>query len=94
MLQNGDNIPFAVYSIARALNKTYESQKEHRLGMIIEREDRTYHLDYNLLLRMFERLRLDEIAELSFQFCSYYQSQMNGYKEFEIEMEKAKQHKN
>jgi hypothetical protein len=93
MLQHGENVPFAVYSIARALNKIYISQKEHQLGMMTEKEDRAYPQDYNLLLRMFDRLRLDEIAELSFQFCSYYQSQMNGYKEFDIEMEKAKQHK-
>lgn len=93
MLQKGENLPFAIYSIARALNKIYISQKQHQLGMITEKEDRAYPMEYNLLLRMFDRLRLDEIAELSFQFCSYYQSQMNGYKEFETEMEKARQHK-
>lgn len=93
MLQHGDNLPFAIYSISRALNKIYISQKQHQLGMITEKEDRAYPMEYNLLLRMFDRLRLDEIAELSFQFCSYYQSQMNGYKEFETEMEKAKQYK-
>ncbi len=93
MLQNDVNVPFAIYSIARALNEVYESQKNHEIGKVTAKEYRGNREDYNLLLRMIDRLKLDEIAELSYQFCSYYQPQMTGYKGFEEELQKAQQNK-
>lgn len=91
LLQVKDNVPLAVYSIARDLNLIYEAQKNHTLGTIINREDKFYPDDYNLLLRMLNRLQLSEIANLSYHFCSKYEAMMKGYEGFEKEMRKAKQ---
>ena len=90
MLQREEYTPFALFSIARALNTMYEGQKDHRLGAMTEGETRGYKQDYNLLLRMISRLKLDEIASLSYQFCKQYREKMNGYIGFEEEYNKAK----
>lgn len=89
MLQEGKYIPLAVYSIARNLNKLYQYQKNHGMGLVVDSENRRFSDGYNLLLRMLYRLRLNEIAELNTAFCLQYQEQMKGYKEFTDEMEKA-----
>lgn len=89
MLQKGENIPLAVYSIARDFNILYQRQKDHKLGDI-SRENRYYPADFNLLLRMIDRLKLEEIAMLNYYFCKKYEAQMSSYKEFDVEMQKAK----
>ena len=68
----------------------YDGQKNHRLGAMTEGESRGYKQDYNLLLRMLSRLKLDEIASLSYHFCKHYREQMSGYIGFEEEYNKAK----
>jgi Zn-dependent protease with chaperone function len=88
MLQAGDHVPLAVYSISRVLNLIYERQKDHKLGDI-DKENRAYPADYNLLLRMLDRLKLDEIATLNYYFCKKYESQMAGHEAFRLEMQKA-----
>ncbi len=90
MLQANKHIPLAVYSIARDLNLIYKRQKEHQLGLIIDSESRYFTEEYNTLLRMLYRLRLNEIAGLNANFCSFYQQQMKNYQDFEEEMTKAK----
>ncbi|HKB45040.1 MAG TPA: M48 family metallopeptidase [Chitinophagaceae bacterium] len=94
LLQAGENIPLAVYSVARCLNQVYENQKNHSVGNLINTESRTYPENYNVLLRMLSRLRLDEIATLNYYFCQQYQSQMKGYAGFGEEMNKAIKFKN
>jgi Zn-dependent protease with chaperone function len=89
MLQNGKNMPIAIYSIARDLNVVYEAQKNHSAGQWFTAETRGWAPDYNLLLRMLTRLKLDEIAALNYNFCQQYSSQMAGYAGFAEEMEKA-----
>lgn len=93
MLQEGKHIPLAIYSIARDLNLIYKHQKEHELGLIIDSENRRFDEDYNLLLRMLNRLRLREIAELTTNFCLLHGAQMKNYIGFEEEMKKAKEYK-
>lgn len=93
MLQDGKNIPMAVYSIARDLNLIYKHQKEHELGLIIDSENRRYDEGYNLLLRMLYGLRLPEITELNTNFCLVYEDQMKNYAGFGEEMKKAKEYK-
>jgi hypothetical protein len=88
MLQNGDYTSVAIYSIARDLNILFQRQKDHKLGDI-EKETRNYSADYNLLLRMIDRLRLDEIAAISYYFCKKYESQMAGDNRFAEEKRKA-----
>lgn len=90
MLQEKENLQFAVYSVARCLNILYEAQKDHWLGKVTVKENRRYEEDLNLLLRMVDRLKLDEIAELNYHFCRYYQVLMEGYEGFEEEFKKAR----
>lgn len=89
ILQSGENTPFAVYSIARCLNNIYDNQKNHKLGIVTDKEARGYPDDYNLLLRLLDRLRLDEIANMNYNFCSQYKGQMSLYAGFEEEWNKA-----
>lgn len=89
LLQSGQNIPLAVYSIARGLNLAYEYQKNHTLGLWFTAETRGLPEDYNLLLRMLSRLTLQDIAELNYHFCKQYKEEMSEYAGFAEEMEKA-----
>ena len=90
MLEAKENIPMATYSIARCLNLVYESQKKHSLGEMVSSETRGYPEDYNLLLRMISRWRLEDVASLSYWFCSQQLSVMKGYADFEEELNKAR----
>ncbi|MET0392931.1 MAG: M48 family metallopeptidase [Chitinophagaceae bacterium] len=94
MLQEGNNTPYAVYAVARCLNRLYEKQKEHKLGLTVDTESGTYPPDYNQLLRLLNRIRLDELAELKYQFCNMYRSQLQGYSGFEKEMTTAQRQRN
>lgn len=93
MLQDNKYIPLAVYSITRDLNRLYEYQKNHELGLIIDTESRYSTENYNEFLRMLYRLRLNEIAELNTAFCFAYKNQMAGYEGFAAEMTKAVRYK-
>ena len=93
MLQSNENFPYAVYSIARNLNLIYEKQKNHQVGLITGKETRGYPADYNLLLRMLDRLRLEEIANLNYNFCMQYKAQMSAYTGFNEELNKAIKYK-
>lgn len=92
-LQEGRNTPLAIYSIVRGLNLLYEQQKEHTLGLSVDSENRQYPETYNLLLRMLNRIRLEEIADLAFHFCAKYGEQMKDYSGFAEEWSKARKHK-
>ena len=94
MVQANENIPVAVYSVARCLNKIYENQKKHSLGEMISGEDRKYSTDYNLLLRTLSRLRLDEITAINYHFCKQYYEQVKGYPGFKDEIKKLQEQKN
>jgi Zn-dependent protease with chaperone function len=89
MLQGHENIPVVIFSIARDLNLAYEGRKNHSIGNMFSAESRWYPADYNLLLRMLTRLRLEEIAALNYYFCNQYKDQMIGYSGFGEEMDKA-----
>ncbi len=84
--------PVAIYSVARCLNRIYDEQKRHALGTKVGKEDRTMPEDYKLMLRMLDRLRLDEIAALNINFCKKYHDQMTSYSGFAEEMRKANQY--
>ncbi|HWJ26762.1 MAG TPA: hypothetical protein VNS32_09475, partial [Flavisolibacter sp.] len=76
------------YSIARDLNLLFQRQKDHKLGDI-EKESRTYPADYNLLLRLIDRLTLSEMASINYYFCRKYEAQMKDYNGFAEEKNKA-----
>jgi hypothetical protein len=88
MLQNDDYTSVAIYSIVRDLNILFQRQKDHKLGDI-EKEGRAFTPDYNLLLRMIDRLKLDEIASINYYFCKKYEGQMSGESKFAEEKRKA-----
>jgi Zn-dependent protease with chaperone function len=88
MLQSGENIPYAVFAVSRCLNHIYDHQKNHKLGIVTDKETRGYATDYNLLLRMLDRLRLDEIANINYHFSMQYKAQMSGYAGFNEEWNK------
>jgi Zn-dependent protease with chaperone function len=94
LLQGNENIPLAVYSVVRCFNDIYENQKNHTLGLMIDLENKVYPNDYNLLLRMLNRLRLEEIAALNYYFCKEYYEQMKNYPDFVEEMKKIQKIKN
>jgi Zn-dependent protease with chaperone function len=94
LLQTGENTPLAVYSIARCLNDIYDSQKNHKLGSRIDTESKGYPEGYNLLLRMLNQIRLDEIASVNYHFCKQYETEMKNYAGFREEMNKAQNRKN
>lgn len=94
LLQGKENIPYAVYSIARCLNEVYDCQKSHKLGSKIDKETKGYPEGYNLLLRMLDQLRLEEIANINYNFCKQYETEMKNYTGFEKEFNKAKNLKN
>lgn len=89
LLQEGKNRPLTVYSVTRCLNRLYEKQQDHKFGTAVDTENKNYPADYNLLLRMLGRLRLEEIASISYYFCKQYEQEMKGHAGFEKEMAKA-----
>lgn len=93
MLQSGENNSYAKFAIARGLNIVYENQKTHRLGIITDKEARDYPPDYNILLRMLDHLRLEEIANINYNFCIQHKAEMAAYAGFNEEMSKTQQQK-
>jgi hypothetical protein len=89
MLQSGENTSYAMFAIARDLNTMYENQKNHKLGIITDKETRGYPTDYNILLRMLDRLRLEEIVNINYNFCMQHKAEMSAYTGFINEFNKA-----
>jgi hypothetical protein len=58
--------------------------------LAIETESKSNAADYNQLLRMLSRVRLEEIADLNYFFCRKYAEQLKNYPGFEIEMNKVR----
>jgi len=90
LLQANENLPLAIYSVSRSLNDIYESQKNHKLGSRIDKEHREMREDYNLLLRMLSRIRLEEIKEINEHFCRKYLSIMKDNEAFMKEMKRTR----
>lgn len=85
MIQENRFMPFAVYSAARCMNKIYEEQKNHKLGMQVDTENKVFSEDYNLLLRLLSRIRLHELGLLNLHFCAAYAELMKPYNAFQKE---------
>lgn len=75
-------VPLAAWSIARCLNTLYEKTKEHQIGSSVDKEGEEWSAGYNQLLRMLSRIRLEELAQLNFQFCRRYVAQARSYPGF------------
>lgn len=72
LLQQQKQTQLAAFFIARDLNKLYEQQKNHKAGLLLDTENKFYPTDYNLLLRFLNRVRLDELAQVTHAFCNRY----------------------
>ena len=92
LLQSGQEATMARYSVVRCLNKIYEKQRDHLLGLCIERESSDYPDDYNALLRMLGRLRLEDLAAINTNFCRQFRPEMKNHAGFTTEMVKALDH--
>jgi Zn-dependent protease with chaperone function len=87
LLENEPGNRFAVYSVVRCFNRLWYLQKNHELKQAIEKEDRSFRPQYNLLLRMLDRLRLDEIVSLNSAFAARYAQKMKTYPGFAAELD-------
>ncbi len=94
LLQNEPGNQYAVYSVVRCFNRIWYLQKNHQLEQAIEKEDKSFPAQYNLLLRMLDRIRLDEIISLNIAFAAKYEEQMETYPGFAIELDKLRKNKN
>lgn len=75
-------VPLAAWSIARCLNSLYQKTKDHQIGTSVDKEGDEWSAGYNQLLRMLSRIRLEELAQLNFQFCRTYVAQARSYPGF------------
>lgn len=91
LLQHQPFQPVAAYAVARGLNTVYQRQKNHKLGLSVDAENKTFPEDYNLLLRMLNRIRLEEMVALNLAFCNSYNDRMSNYPAFRKEHELARQ---
>ena len=85
---------YAIYSVIRCFNRLWILQKDHQVGHSIEREDKSFPEQYNLLLRMLDRLRLDEIVSLNTAFAGSYAEKMKTYPGFTTELDTLQKLKN
>lgn len=79
LLQQQKHTNLAAYFIARDLNKLYQQQKNHKAGLLLDNENKFYADDYNQLLRLLNRIRLDELAQLTTAFCDRYLSPLKEF---------------
>jgi len=94
LLENERGNQFAIYSAVRSFNRLWYLQKNHQLNQSIERENKSYPEQYNLLLRLLDRLRLDELVSLNTAFAARYAEQMKTYPGFAAELDKLQKLKN
>lgn len=88
-LQHDPQDKLAIYQVARCLNLLVEGQITHKMGTLYDGESRYYPADYNLVLRMLTRIRLDDLKKLTIAFCDQYKSLMVDHEEFQKEWRKA-----
>ena len=79
LLQQQKQSNLAAYFIVRDLNKLYEQQKKHKAGLLVDTENKFYAEDYNQLLRLLNRIRLDELAQMTRAFCNRYLSSLKDF---------------
>lgn len=82
LLQENKHTDYAVFGILRCLTDIYTLQKSHTLGNYIEVENRYRKPEYNQLLRMLSRLKLNDIASIGKSFIEVHHSRMQQYEEW------------
>jgi predicted metal-dependent hydrolase len=87
LLKNDPVNQFAVYSVVRCFNRLWYLQKNHKLQQAIEKEDQSFPAQYNILVRMLDRLRLDEIVSLNSAFAARHAEQMKTFPGFAAELD-------
>jgi Zn-dependent protease with chaperone function len=89
LLQKKEYEAYAAFSVVRCFNRLYEHQKKHSLGLVADKESRVYPKDYNALLRMIDKLRLEELASLAYHFGKKYAGQLSAFNDFVVQMRVA-----
>jgi Zn-dependent protease with chaperone function len=87
LLENEPDNAYAVFSVVRSFNRLWNLQKNHNLHQSIEKENKSFPANYNVLLRLLDRLRLDEIVSLNKAFAAKYAEQMKTYPGFATELD-------
>lgn len=90
-LQVKDLAPFAQNAVLRCLLQLYEDQQKHTFGKAVDTEDKFFPADYNLLLRMLSRIRLDELGALTKAYAAKHNTSMQAYAEWQKQMPKVRQ---
>jgi hypothetical protein len=94
LLQQQKHVNLAAYLLARDLNRIYEQQKNHKAGLLLDTENKFYSEDYNQLLRVLNRIRLDELAEVTRSFCNRYLLPLKEYQPVAEQINIAEKHNN
>jgi Zn-dependent protease with chaperone function len=94
LLQENKGGLYPAFATIRTFNRIYEKQKDHSLGNAIDAEDENFSEDYNLLLRMLDRLKLDEILSINKELVNRYGSSLKDYPGFREEAVKLKNNLN
>ena len=88
-LQLKDLAALAHNSVLRCLLQLYEDQQEHTFGKAVDTENKFFPADYNLLLRMLSRIRLDELAAITKAYAAKHNATMQVYPEWQKQMQKV-----
>lgn len=79
MLQFFPEDKYLQANVIRCLNKIYESQKAHTFGKVVESPTAFTEEKYNSFLQFLGRLRLTEIAALSYYYAMQKMSSLSDY---------------
>jgi Zn-dependent protease with chaperone function len=94
LMQHEDSRQIGAYAVARNLNRMHELQKNHRLGLNKDAESKSNRDDYNLLLRFLDRIRLDQLASITYNFCKQQETALKNFPGFDKELKTAIANKN
>lgn len=94
LLQQQKQVNLAAFLIARDLNQLYEQQKIHKAGLLTDTESKLFNQDYNQLLRFINRVRLDELAQVTRAFCQRYLIPLKEFQPVAEQINIAEKHNN
>jgi len=84
--QDEDWKSYAAFSLIKSFNKLYEHQKTHTIGQLIETENSMFAGEYNSLLRMLDRLTLNDILDINKALSAKYQPLLKDYPPYREEL--------
>ena len=82
LLQDTSLQSYAAFSVVRCLNRLYEKQEAHQVGTSTDQPSADYSEAYNQVLRFIQRVRLSELAQVSFHFSKKYRDWVMAHPSF------------